>query len=440
MAPCTKVKSVLRSCLLDCSCARWGCWHYWRSWFKPLVGLIYLVIVVLVMPLLVWKLYRLETTPHFKAWFVAGVFVLLTLPVFLYGLVLHLLNYTQPHLQHYIIRIIFIVPIYSIDSFLGLLYPPSAIYWTTIRNCYESFVLYSFLRYLLNFLEHSYAPLDDTLNARPAFNPGAPCCCMPSCPKGRPFIKRCMVGVLQYTIIKVVLTLLALITQLAGVYQDGTFKFNNPFLYFTIIETVSQIVAIIHLLYFFKGTYDLLKPLQPIAKFASIKAIVFLLFWQAVIIGILKATGVLKQGVWQNYDVDDVAQGLQDFVVCIEMLLFAIAHLFIFSHRPFVDPAAAQVPCITSCLRMLDVRDVYSDVKHHFVDPIPIPNLIRLRKREVNGECADEGESQASELPVADAGVGEQVCLLGTDQTRIRGSEQVTEQEIIKQETGGVKV
>ena len=32
---------------------------------------------------------------------------------------------------------------------------------------------------------------------------------------------------------------------------------------------------------------------------------------QAAIIGILKATGVLKQGVWQNYDVDDVAQGLQ---------------------------------------------------------------------------------------------------------------------------------
>ena len=32
---------------------------------------------------------------------------------------------------------------------------------------------------------------------------------------------------------------------------------------------------------------------------------------QAVVIGILKATGVLKQGVWQNYDVDDVAQGLQ---------------------------------------------------------------------------------------------------------------------------------
>ena len=30
-----------------------------------------------------------------------------------------------------------------------------------------------------------------------------------------------------------------------------------------------------------------------------------------MVIGILKATGVLKQGIWQNYDVDNVAQGLQ---------------------------------------------------------------------------------------------------------------------------------
>lgn len=412
MSSCAKVKSALRSCVLDCTCSRWVCWRYWRCWFKPLVGLVYLIILVLVMPLLVWKLYRTGASQHFKAWFVAGVFVLLTLPVFLYGLVLHLLNYTQPHLQHYIIRIIFIVPIYSIDSFLGLLYPPSAIYWNIIRNCYESFVLYSFLRYLLNFLEHDYAPLDDTLNARPPFSPPVPCCCLPSCPKGRPFIKRCMVGVLQYTIIKVILTLLALITQLAGVYQEGDFKLTNPFLYFTIIDTLSQLVAIVHLIYFFKGMYDLLKPLKPIGKFASIKAIVFLLFWQAVAIGVLKATGVLKQGVWQSYDVENVAQGLQNFIVCIEMLLFAIAHLFIFSHRPFVNPAASQVPCVTSCFLMLDIRDVYSDVKHHFVDPIPIPNLISFRRREINGQYADEQVSNSSAVDVA---IGEQTHLLNNE-------------------------
>lgn len=72
---------------------------------------------------------------------------------------------------------------------------------------------------------------------------------------------------------------------------------------------------------------------------------------------------------------EDVALGLQNFLICIEMLFAAVAHYFVFSHKPYVDPAAAQLPCFTSCLRMLDVRDVYGDVKTHFVDPIPRPSI-----------------------------------------------------------------
>ncbi len=84
---------------------------------------------------------------------------------------------------------------------------------------------------------------------------------------------------------------------------------------------------------------------------------------------------------WKEYDVQDVAEGLQNFIICVEMLLFALAHYFVFSHKPFVDPAAARAPCIASCLRMLDVRDVADDVKEHFVDPIPRPRLPTITRR-----------------------------------------------------------
>lgn len=84
------------------------------------------------------------------------------------------------------------------------------------------------------------------------------------------------------------------------------------------------------------------------------------------------------------------------------MLLFAIAHYFIFSHKPYVDPAAAQVPCITSCLWMLDVRDVYGDVKEHFVDPLPRPlmstyNNIR-RSSSARSSLSASPSSSASSL------------------------------------------
>lgn len=73
-------------------------------WFRPVVVLLYSVFLLTALPLLVWALYKENANDTFKAWFVAGLFVLLTIPIFLYGLMKHLINYTQPHVQKYIIR------------------------------------------------------------------------------------------------------------------------------------------------------------------------------------------------------------------------------------------------------------------------------------------------------------------------------------------------
>lgn len=75
---------------------------------------------------------------------------------------------------------------------------------------------------------------------------------------------------------------------------------------------------------------------------------------------------------WGKYDLQE---GLLNLLVVIEMVLFAVAHYFVFSHKPYIDPAAAQIPCIGTCFSMLDVRDVAGDVKEHFVDPIPRPRF-----------------------------------------------------------------
>lgn len=70
----------------------------------------------------------------------------------------------------------------------------------------------------------------------------------------------------------------------------------------------------------------------------------------------------------------------QNFIICMEMLVAAIAHYYIFSHKPYIDPAAAHVPCVTSCLRMFDVKDMAEDVKEHFVDP-PRRQLSSVKRR-----------------------------------------------------------
>ncbi|GJM97123.1 hypothetical protein PR202_ga14026 [Eleusine coracana subsp. coracana] len=57
----------------------------------------------------------------------------------------HLLHYAEPVYQRFIVRIIFMVPVYSVMSFLSLIFPDSAIYFNSIREIYDAWVIYNFL-------------------------------------------------------------------------------------------------------------------------------------------------------------------------------------------------------------------------------------------------------------------------------------------------------
>merc|ERR1719272_303091 len=68
-------------------------------------------------------------------WFAGGLFVLVTIPLSVWDVAMHLRHYENPKLQRYIIRIIWMVPIYSIDAWFGLKFPDAAIYLDTVREC-----------------------------------------------------------------------------------------------------------------------------------------------------------------------------------------------------------------------------------------------------------------------------------------------------------------
>jgi len=55
----------------------------------------------------------------------------------------------------------------------------------------------------------------------------------------------------------------------------------------------------------------------------------------------------------------------QDFCICIEMFLAALAHYFSFSHKPYIDQAAGNADCWLSFKTMWDVSDVRADVVDH---------------------------------------------------------------------------
>ncbi|BFZ14778.1 hypothetical protein BsWGS_17817 [Bradybaena similaris] len=291
----------------------------------------------------------------------------MALPISIWGIIQHIVNYTTPHMQRYIIRILWMVPIYALNAWFALRFPAAAIYLDTLRECYEAYVVYNFMAYLLSFLSHEYPDLDLQIEGRPPVKHIFPFCLLPPCRFSVKFIQHCKHGVLQYTVVRPAMTVVALICEMCGKYNEGDFDFTTAWSYIVFINNISQILAMYCLVLFYKAFKTELKPLKPVPKFLCVKAVVFLSFWQAVLIAALAKLGAIPtNGSWVFYNnVKEVATGLQDFIICIEMFLAALAHYISFSHKPFVNMAAEQQNCCISFVSMWNVKDITDDVREH---------------------------------------------------------------------------
>lgn len=92
----------------------------------------------------------------------------------------------------------------------------------------------------------------------------------------------------------------------------GSYLLSCRYPYITVVMNFSQMWALYCLVQFYDVTHERLRPIKPLAKFISFKAIVFATWWQGVGIALLCAYGVLpKHGKMQT--------ALQDFLICIEV-------------------------------------------------------------------------------------------------------------------------
>lgn len=98
------LKRRLARTLRRWSCLQWSCWQHWRLFLQISIVVLDIVVLLVVLPILVWQLKEANVGVHVTLWFVAGLFMVLSIPVFLFGLVQHLTNYTRPNLQRHIIR------------------------------------------------------------------------------------------------------------------------------------------------------------------------------------------------------------------------------------------------------------------------------------------------------------------------------------------------
>ena len=149
-------------------------------------------------------------------------------------------NFNQPELQRPICRVLLMVPVYSVTSFLSLRFTQYSIYFDTLREWYEAYALYNFMALVLRFLERNY-DLRYVLEYKPRQMHIIPFCCLPPFPHGQKFILNCKSGVVQYSFIRTLTTLIALCTQLADKYHEGDFHPQYAYLYIVLINNISQV-------------------------------------------------------------------------------------------------------------------------------------------------------------------------------------------------------
>lgn len=273
-------------------------------------------------------------------------------------------NYRKPTLQRYVVRLLLMVPIYSIASVISLYSLELADIIDLFRDLYEAFVIYCFFNLLIEYLGgerslivllHGRPPQEHLFPANLFFNDMDA-----SDPYTFLALKR---GVLQYVQVKPILAVATLILKAAGKYEEGKISPTNGYTWISFTYNVSVFLSLYCLAMFWKCLNDDLKPFRVTSKFLCVKGIIFFSFWQGLGISILVAAGLIKK-VGPVYDPEYISMAIQDFMICLEMPIFALAHAYAFSHTDYIDPFAhyaARLPVYYALRDCIGMYDVFSD-------------------------------------------------------------------------------
>ncbi|XP_052484654.1 protein LAZ1 isoform X2 [Gossypium raimondii] len=275
--------------------------------------------------------YLLGYSPPIWATLIAGVFVVVTLSLSMYLVLEHLYSYKNPEEQKFLIGVILMVPLYAVESFVSLVDQSISVDFSILRDCYESFAMYCFERYLvaclggedrtIEFMKRlgrasSKTPLLELDYEKGTIKHPFPMnYILRPWKLGQWFYQVVKFAIVQYMIIKSLTALLAVFLEAFGVYCEGEFKWGCGYPYMAVVLNFSQSWALYCLIQFYAVTKDELARINPLAKFLTFKSIVFLTWWQGVAIALFYALGLFRSPIAEGLQ---FKSSVQNFIICIE--------------------------------------------------------------------------------------------------------------------------
>ncbi|XP_077595746.1 transmembrane protein 184ba isoform X2 [Stigmatopora nigra] len=327
-------------------------------------------------PLLIQEQPIFLMTPAAQA--VSGFFVWTALLLTCHQIYMHLRFYSSPREQRHIVRILFIVPIYAIDSWLSLLFFTNDqfyVYFDTIRDCYEAFVIYNFLSLCYEYLGGESAIMAEIRGKPIQSSCTSGTCCLKGKAYSIGFLRFCKQATLQFCVVKPLMAAVTVVLQAYGKYRDGDFDAASGYLYVTIVYNVSVSLSLYALFLFYLATRELLTPYRPVLKFFMVKSVIFLSFWQGFFLAIMEKCGAIPRISSLEVSVGEgtVAAGYQNFIICIEMFFAALVLRLAFTYTVYVDKSlntlgrCAPMKSISSSLKeTMNPGDMVQDAIHNF--------------------------------------------------------------------------
>ncbi|KEG10027.1 putative transmembrane protein 184A [Trypanosoma grayi] len=184
----------------------------------------------------------------------------------------------------------------------------------------------------------------------------------------------------QYMIVNPLLTLVTVPLYFNGYYHDGFFYVKDFYPYFALVRTISVTFALTALVYFYFATKAYMQVYSPTVKFLAIKAVVFLTFWQGVLLSVLVFYNVIPDT--HLFSAKEFAAALQNILICLEMYVVSIAHRWVFNDDIYLRSSNGQrlrlhIWAIRHVLSISDVIDEAGSVVR--MAPRTAERMIRQR-------------------------------------------------------------
>jgi Organic solute transporter Ostalpha len=194
---------------------------------------------------------RVEQEHSLTLYQMAGTFTLLTCLLTAFHIAQHLSNFHEAVVQRKIIAILWMSPIYSLTSFLSLVFPSADGYLAIVKDFYEAYTVYTFLSFLIAVLGRGNRETAIQVLAQHADHLKAPTKCLSRFyyppPETSPtamanaVLMECQILAMQFVLVRPVTSIISFVTDTAShTANSDDNDDDDPYAYFLSQSVVNR--------------------------------------------------------------------------------------------------------------------------------------------------------------------------------------------------------